>query len=271
MVKFDKYNTPWRVLSTSIYSPPKDSKVYGTIDIDVTDAEKYIRDQRNTGNKITMTHMVTAALARSLAFDAPEVNCFVRRGKIIPREYIDVAVSVNIRRGQEMAAVVVRSAHLRTVTQIAEEIRTKATNSRRGLEGKTMSNKYVLSKIPWPFRTLIFKLVKFIVNDLGINLHSLGLSDSSFGSIMLSNIGTHGLTTGLPALFPAARLPAVVIMGKSEAKPVVVDDEIISRQILPLSGTFDHRIMDGAQIGKLARGVARRLGNPAGLDTPELQ
>jgi pyruvate dehydrogenase E2 component (dihydrolipoamide acetyltransferase) len=88
---------------------------------------------------------------------------------------------------------------------------------------------------------------------------------------MLSNIGTHGLTTGLPALFPAAKLPAVVIMGKSEIKAAVVDDEIIPRQILPLSGTFDHRIMDGGQIGKLARGIARRLGNPTGLDAPEIQ
>jgi pyruvate/2-oxoglutarate dehydrogenase complex dihydrolipoamide acyltransferase (E2) component len=170
-----------------------------------------------------------------------------------------------------MAAVVIRDAHLQTVSQIADEIRTKAAKSRRGDEGKTMSNKYFLSKIPWPFRTWIFKLVKFFVNDLGFNLRSLGLSDNSFGSIMLSNIGTHGLTTGLPALFPAAKLPAVVIMGKSEIKAAVVDDEIIPRQILPLSGTFDHRIMDGGQIGKLARGIARRLGNPTGLDAPEIQ
>jgi pyruvate dehydrogenase E2 component (dihydrolipoamide acetyltransferase) len=269
MVKFDQYNTPWRLMSTAIYSAPKDSKVYGTLEVDVTDAEKYIKEQRHEGNKITMTHLVTAALARSLAFNAPEVNCFVRRGKIIPRAYFDVAVSVNIRRGREMSAVIVKDAHLLTVSQIAKEIRAKAASSRTGIEEKSMKNKYLLSKIPWPFRNWIYNLVKWIVNDVGINLKSAGLSDDAFGSIMLSNIGTHGLSTGMPALFPAGKLPAVVVMGKTEIKPTVINGDVVARSILPLTGTFDHRIMDGGQIGKLARGVARRLAKPEELDIIE--
>ena len=269
MVKFDKFNTPWRLMSTAIYSAPKDSKVYGTLEVDVTKAEKYIKDQRQSGNKITMTHLVTAALARSLAFNAPEVNCYVRRGKIIPRDYFDIAVSVNIRSGREMSAVIVKNAHLLTVSQIAEEIRLKAATTRSGKETKSMKNKYLLSKIPWPIRNWIYNLVRWIVNDVGINMKFIGLSTDAFGSIMLSNIGTHGLSTGMPALFPAGKLPAVIVMGKTEIKPTVIDEKIVARSILPLTGTFDHRIMDGGQIGKLARGVARRLAKPEELDSIE--
>ena len=38
----DRFNTPWRVTSAAIYTTPTDSRVYGTLDIDVTEAKKLI-------------------------------------------------------------------------------------------------------------------------------------------------------------------------------------------------------------------------------------
>ncbi len=268
----DRFDTPWRRLSTAIYTAPSDGKVFGTMEVDVTNTEHYIREQRAVGVNLTITHVVVAAVARALALDAPEVNGFVRRGKVVPRDYVDVAVAVNIRDGQEMASMVVRNADRKTLQEIGEEIRTKAEMQRMGEEGKTMSSKYLLAKIPWPFRRWVFRLIRGTVNGLGIQLKSLGLSDRSFGSIFVTNIGTHGLSTGFVALFPAAKLPAVVAMGKIEEKPVVRDGEIVIRSILPLSGTFDHRVVDGNQISKIARSVIERLSRPEELEKvpPEL-
>ena len=61
-------------------------------------------------------------------------------------------------------------------------------------------------------------------------------------------------------------MPAVIVLGKIEEKPVVRKGEIVIRTILPLTGTFDHRIVDGAQIGKLARGIKRNFRNVVWLD-----
>jgi pyruvate dehydrogenase E2 component (dihydrolipoamide acetyltransferase) len=55
-------------------------------------------------------------------------------------------------------------------------------------------------------------------------------------------------------------------MGKIEEKPVVRDGEIVIRSILPLSGTFDHRIVDGNQVSKVARGIIARLALPDELE-----
>ena len=55
-------------------------------------------------------------------------------------------------------------------------------------------------------------------------------------------------------------------MGKMEQKPVVRDGEIVIRTMLPLTGTFDHRIVDGMQIGKLGRAIHRNFARPAWLD-----
>jgi pyruvate/2-oxoglutarate dehydrogenase complex dihydrolipoamide acyltransferase (E2) component len=263
----DKFNTPWRLIANAIYSPAKDAKVFGTLDVDVTKADEYISSQRKSGNKITMTSIVTSAVARSLAFNAPEMNCFVRRGRVIPRDYIDVMVSVLIQGGQEMSAVKIESAHTKTVSEIAKELKEKAAEARKGTEDSSMNNKYVLSKIPWPFRKLVYQFIRLVVYGLGIK--SFGLSEHSFGSIMVTNVGTLGLTTALPALFPAAKIPGVIAMGKYEQKPVVVKGKIDIRTFLAGGAVFDHRVVDGAQIGQFVRGVVRRINNPEQLDQME--
>ena len=107
---------------------------------------------------------------------------------------------------------------------------------------------------------------------MGFEIKALGLSANSFGSFVVSDIGSHGLATGMTALMPAAKVPAVIVLGKVEEKPVVRNGEIVIRTILPLTGTFDHRIVDGAQIGKLARGIKRNFRKPDWLDqVPETE
>ena len=93
----DQFNTPWRVTSAAIYTTPTDSRVYGTLDIDVTEAVKFMRERREAGQKITMVHLATAVLARAVAFDVPEMNCFIRRGAVVGREHMDVMVPVQVR------------------------------------------------------------------------------------------------------------------------------------------------------------------------------
>ena len=271
LLLMDQFNTPWRVTSAAIYTTPTDSRVYGTLDIDVTDANRFIQKRRTAGDKITMVHLATAVLARAVAFDVPEMNCFIRRGSVVGRKHLDVMVPVAMD-GEGVTSVIVEDAHARTVTSIAEEVRDKAQRVRGGAETKAAQNKYLLNSIPWPLRRPVFRLLKWITVDMGLEIKALGLSADSFGSFVVSDIGSHGLATGMTALMPAAKVPAVIVLGKIEEKPVVRKGEIVIRTILPLTGTFDHRIVDGAQIGKLARGIKRNFRKPAWLDSvPEAE
>ena len=262
----DRFNTPWRVTSAAIYTTPTDSRVYGTLDIDVTRAKRFLEKKRAAGLKITMTHLATAVLARAVAFDVPEMNCFIRRGAVVGRERLDVMVPISIGGDSGVTAAIVRDAHARTVTSIAEEVRDKAASGRTGVETKAVQNKYLLNRIPWPFRRPAFRFLKWITVDMGIEIKALGLSAHSFGSFVVSDIGSFGLNTGMTALMPAAKIPAVIVLGKVEDKPVVRQGEIVIRTMLPLTGTFDHRIVDGMQIGKLARGIKRNFRKPEWLD-----
>jgi pyruvate dehydrogenase E2 component (dihydrolipoamide acetyltransferase) len=263
--EMDQFNTPWRVTSAAIYTTPTDSRVYGTLDIDVTDARRFMQRKREAGEKITMVHLAVAVLARVVAFDVPELNCFIRRGGVVGRERLDVMVPVAMG-GEGVTSVIIEDAHARTVTSIAEEISAKAQKARTGDETKAAQNKYLLNRIPWPLRRPAFRLLKWITVDMGFEIDALGLSANSFGSFVVSDIGSHGLNTGMTALMPAAKVPAVIVLGKIEDKPIVKNGEIVIRTMLPLTGTFDHRIVDGAQIGKLARGIKRNFRKPEWLD-----
>mgnify|MGYP001826548762 FL=1 len=266
----DRFNTPWRVTSAAIYTTPTDSRVYGTLEIDVTAAKRYLQEQREQGNKLTMVHLATAVLARVIAFDVPEMNCFIRRGAVVGREHVDVMVPVQVGGDVGVTAAVIKDVHARPVSSIAEEIRKKASKGRGGDESKAAKNKYVLNRIPWPLRRPVFRLLKWITVDMGFEIKGLGLSANTFGSFVVSDIGTFGLNTGMTALMPAAKIPAVIVLGKMEEKPVVRNGEIVIRTILPLTGTFDHRIVDGAQIGKLGRGIKRNFRKPEWLnEVPE--
>lgn len=262
----DQFNTPWRVTAAAIYTTPTDSRVYGSLEIDVTDAKRYIDERRQAGTKLTMTHVVTAVVSRAVAFDVPEMNCFIRRGKVIGRKRLDAMVPVAMNGEAGVTSVIIQDAHAKTLSAIAEEIREKAKVARSGVESKAAQNKYLLNRIPWPLRRPVFLILKWITIDMGIEIKALGLSAHSFGSFVISDIGSHGLKTGMTGLMPAAKVPAVVVLGKIEEKPVVRKGEIVVRTMLPLTGTFDHRIMDGAQIGKLARGIRRNFRKVEWLD-----
>ena len=215
---------------------------------------------------LDMVHMTTAVLARAMAFDAPEMNCFIRRGAVVGRENLDVMVPVQVGGDAGVTPAIIRDAHARRVSDIAEEIREKAARSRAGSEIRAAKNKYVLNRIPWPLRRPVFRILKWITVDMGIEIKALGLSAHSFGSFVVSDIGSFGLNTGMTALMPAAKVPCVIVLGKIEEKPVVRNGEIVIRTILPLTGTFDHRVVDGMQIGKLARGIKRGFRKPEWLD-----
>ena len=264
----DRLNTPWRIISTAIYKPPRDGRTHGTMEIDVTRALAFIDDQRKMNIRITITHLATAALARAIGYYVPEMNAYVCRGRLVPHKDVVVMVAVNAGDGGEMTSIKIRNAHQKTVFQIADEIRERAQKARMGSENKVMKNKNILLKIPWPFRNIFFNILKFLTTGLGLEIPPMGLTHDAFGSILLTNIGSHGLTTGTAALFPGSNLPAVIIMGKAEERPVVRDGQIVIRTIMPVSATLDNRVADGYHGGRLARAVIDLLQHPETLGKP---
>jgi len=90
----------------------------------------------------------------------------------------------------------------------------------------------------------------------------LKMEELSGGTFTLTSLGQTG---GLFAT-PVINYPEVAIMGvhRMRKRPLVVGDEVVIRDVMNLSFSFDHRVIDGAVGAEFAYAVIRLL------ETPEL-
>jgi pyruvate/2-oxoglutarate dehydrogenase complex dihydrolipoamide acyltransferase (E2) component len=260
-----EFNTDWRKVASAIYKKPSDAKIFGTAEVDVTELEEYVTRKRKEGLKITLTHIFTLIVSRGLREEAPELNCYVRRGNIVKRDQVDTMVSVLLADGT-MSSVKVDNTDLLSLSEFADKLREGIKESRSGDENSTMKMKGIIGKIPWPFRTWIFNFIKFLTIKLGVSIPGTSLDSNSFGSFMVTNIGSIGLDTGYPALFPISNISFVFVMGGISKKPVVINDEIVIRKIMPISSAMDHRIVDAMSGGKMFRYIKRMAKEPELLE-----
>jgi pyruvate dehydrogenase E2 component (dihydrolipoamide acetyltransferase) len=88
----------------------------------------------------------------------------------------------------------------------------------------------------------------------------LSLDEMSGGSMSITNLGGIGGT----AFTPIINWPEVAILGLSRGatEPVWMDGQFQPRLILPLSLSYDHRIIDGADAIRFLRWVADALEQP---------
>lgn len=84
--------------------------------------------------------------------------------------------------------------------------------------------------------------------------------DMTGGTFTLSNLGSYGGEWETVILNP----PEVALLGIGNIakKPVVIDDEIVIRQVMPISLTFDHSIIDGAVAGEFRNRMKELVENP---------
>lgn len=89
---------------------------------------------------------------------------------------------------------------------------------------------------------------------------TISLDKLQNGTISITNFGAVGTIAGIPVIKP----PEVAILGigRITKKPVVVDDEIVIRDILTVTLAIDHRVIDGADAGRFLNKLKEYLKNP---------
>jgi pyruvate dehydrogenase E2 component (dihydrolipoamide acetyltransferase) len=80
------------------------------------------------------------------------------------------------------------------------------------------------------------------------------------GTFTVSNLGAYDID----AFTPIINLPECAILGVGRIKrqPVVRDDQIVAREQMALSLTFDHRMVDGAPAARFLQQLAKLIENP---------
>jgi pyruvate/2-oxoglutarate dehydrogenase complex dihydrolipoamide acyltransferase (E2) component len=88
-------------------------------------------------------------------------------------------------------------------------------------------------------------------------------ADLSGSTFTISNLGAVGGTYSTPIINTPE--VAILLVGRSRKMPVVIDDEVAIRLMMPLSISYDHRLVDGATAARFLNDVIDYLEAPSRL------
>jgi len=264
-------NSTRRKLAISTWKAPEEGNIYGKLTVDATQALAYVEHLRQTsGERVTITHLVGKACAMALA-KSPGLNGIIRFGRYVPHDTVDLSFLVALEEGKNLAKAKIENFDQKSVVDVCKELRALADKLYRGEDEQFNKSQGPLKLLPtWVIRPLL-KMTGYLASVLGLSLPMFGVERYPFGSLIITNVGMFGLDEGFAPPTPFAHVPVYVLIGALRDAAVVVDGAIVVQKQLTLCATIDHRYLDGAQGGVLARVVRDVLENPwqlEGLEGP---
>jgi pyruvate dehydrogenase E2 component (dihydrolipoamide acetyltransferase) len=193
------------------------------------------------------------------------VNAIVRRGTgLWTRDAVDVFFMVARDGGEDLLGAKVEHADAKDPVAVARELERHVRVVRAHRAGALDRTNALLERLPGLLVGPAMKLTEALLYDLGLDLRRFGLPDDPFGSVMVTNVGMFGLPVALAPLVPFARTPVMITVGEIGDTPVAVEGRAVVRPVMTLGVTLDHRVLDGAQGGQLARAFRAVLEDPWG-------
>lgn len=253
----------FRRTAASMWSAPKDPSIHGSMDVDATNALAFLEAHRErTGEKLTMTHLVCAAVARALA-KYPELNAKVRfGGRLEKRSTVDLFVSVSTGNGKDLSGAKIEGADALDWSGWTQAIGGRARQIREGKDPSFEKSRSLFKALPFFLLRPLLWMVDVLTNELHLHLPSQGMPRDPFGSAVITNVGMFGIDTAFAPFVPLGRCPMLILITEVKERPWVEEHELVVRPVLRLCATFDHRIIDGHAAGLLAKEIRAALENP---------
>jgi len=253
----------WRKIALGTWETAGDPSVYGILDIDAEPAINYIQKLREkTGQRITFSHFAGKAVAETLNRH-PQMNCVLRWGKLYPRKTVDVFFQVACDgQDENLSRMTVRSEETKSITDISKEMEDRVRAIREKRDQSYTKMKKNMGDLPGILSGLAIKLTGFFLYSLNLYTPLLGTPRDSFGSVMITNIGSLGLDTAFAPLVPFSRVPLLIALGNTRDAPVVKNGQVVPAKLIRLCVTLDHRVIDGMYASHMAKTVQQIFLNP---------
>jgi len=258
--------SPFRKVALGTWKTTYDPSIYGSMDIRMEEIERYIEAFRERfGKKLTITHVVTAAVAKAMAA-VPEANGVLRFNRIYLRKSVDIGVLVladDPKTGEiDLSSAVVRGADKASLMEQIEQLGEQVRAIRSGEDKAMKKSKDTVGLIPFLLMNWFLNTVSFLMYTLNLNLSWAGMPRDPFGGAIVTSIGSLGLDKAYVPLVPYSRVPIFIAPGAVKDAPVVEDGQVVSGRVMGIHATFDHRLIDGAHAAKFAKVCKRVLANP---------
>jgi pyruvate/2-oxoglutarate dehydrogenase complex dihydrolipoamide acyltransferase (E2) component len=243
-----------RLVTAAVRAGRRIVPMHGLFDVDVTTARRLLAQHVPP---LSFTAYVVASLGRAAAAH-PEVHAYRDwRGRLVQHRHVDVQTLIEVptRDGPFGLVHVVRDADIRSVTDISAEMRgvkADATITTSGQLLKTLAP--ILGYLPGFYR------VMYAAMSRSRRVHL------ATGTVQLTAVGMFADGGGY-AIAPPTLASLVLIVGGISSQPRAVGDRIEIRDVLDLTLTIDHNVVDGSPATRFAASLRQLLHAAAVLTT----
>lgn len=238
-----------RAVTAAVRAGRRITPMHGLLEVDVTAARRRLADH---DPPLSMTAFVIAAVARTGAAH-PEVHAYRNwRGRLVRHRHVDVQTIVEVPTAQGPFGLVhvVRDADVRDVADISTELRGVQADMTSTATGRVLERLGPLvGHVPGLFPAV------YAVMRRSVRAHELT------GTVQVTAVGMFAAGGGF-AIAPPTLASLLVVVGGSSRRPRVVDDEIAVRDVLDLTVSIDHDVVDGAPATRFGADLRRRMERP---------
>ena len=239
--------------------------------IDITEADKFLREMRKKGYKsISVLHVFIAAYIRAIAM-RPGINRFCSGQKIYHRNTIEINMAVKKEMSLDApeTMIKVRFEPTDTITDVYEKF--NAVVEKATAEGSNTDfdkTARTLTRLPGIlFRTTV-RLLEFL--DYHGWLPQALLDVSPFhGSMIITSMGSLGIPPIYHHLYNFGNLPVFISYGLKYHKNVMNANGVVERRtMIDVKVVTDERICDGFYFASALKLIRKFVASPALLTTP---
>lgn len=216
--------------------------VHALLEFDVTRPRQWIRDHAAiTGEHLSFTAFLVASLARAIERDPLLHACRDWRGRLVLFDDVDVVTLVESEVDAVAVPHVIRGANRLSIHAISAEIRRIQTAP--AASAQRSGALVQLSRfVPGPVRRLFFRM-------LHRNPH---LMKRTAGTTLVTSIGMFGAGSAWAVGIVPLHTSCLTVGGIS-VKPRVVEGGVEPREVLALTLSVDHDLVDGAPAARFAQ------------------
>ena len=262
--------TPLMAFTPYIMKDRNDSCNYFEGEVDITETDRWLREQRRSGYKgIGMLHMFIAAYIRVVSH-MPGLNRFVSGQRIYARNeiLINMMVKYSVEPDSPETVAKVRFEPTDTIYDVYNKMNAAVEEIRSSDSSGTEDTANVLMKFP----RLILKFAVWLIRlaDYFDWLPSSLLNVSPFhGSMILTDLGSLGIPAIYHHIYNFGNLPVFLAFGAKRTETGLnPDGQVVHRKFVDYKIVCDERICDGTYYASAFKYLRYYLKNPDELTRP---
>ena len=244
-----------RLVTAAMRAGRRVAPMHGLVDVDVTEANRLLGAHDPPWS---LTAFVVASVARTAAAH-PEVHAYRNwRGQLVTHRHVDVATFVEISTPQGPFGLphVLRDADIRDVPDLTAELRRVKREPSATSIGRLLGQAApVATRIPGAVPAMYAVMARSVP------------ARQRTGTVAVTAVGMFAGGGGF-GVTPPVLMSLQVVVGGMTQRPRAVGGQVVVRDVLDLTVTIDHNVVDGAPAARFCAALRRLIESAAVISPP---